>query len=61
MKGLHLQLTPTLTDLNGPTIVICYMRISVIANIKNEEKLFMGPKNNIWGGLRRKMHHLKTL
>ena len=38
------QLTPALTDFKGPTIFICYRRISVIANIEIKEKLFKGPK-----------------
>ena len=39
-----IQLTPALTDIKGPTIFICYRRISVIANIEIKEKLFMGLK-----------------
>jgi len=34
-----LKLTPALTDFKGPTIIICYKRITVIAN-KEIEKLF---------------------
>ena len=41
-----LQLTPAPTDFKGPTISICYKRISVIANIENKEILFKGPKNS---------------
>ena len=38
--NILLQLTPGLTDFKGPTIFICYRRISVIANIENKEPLF---------------------
>ena len=34
------QLTPAPTDFKGLTIIICYRRISVIANIENKEKIF---------------------
>ena len=37
---IHIQLTPALTGIKGPTIFILYRRISVIANIENREKLF---------------------
>ena len=40
------QLTPALTDFKGPTIYICYRRITVIANIEIKEKLFKGLKNS---------------
>ena len=43
--GSNLQLTPALTDFKGPTIFICYRRISIIANIENKEKLFKGLKS----------------
>ena len=45
-EGLNcdIELTPALTDFKGPTIFICYRRISVIANIEIKEKLFKGPK-----------------
>ena len=39
------QLTPALTDFKGPTIFICYRRISVIANIENKEIFFKRSKN----------------
>ena len=39
-----LQLPPALTDFKGPTTFICYTRISFIANIESEEKLFKGLK-----------------
>ena len=35
--SLLVQLTPALTDLKWPTILICYRRISVIANLGNKE------------------------
>ena len=46
-EGLNcdIELTPALTDFKGPTIFICYRRISVIANIEIKEKLFKGPKD----------------
>ena len=45
-EGLNcdIELTPALTDFKGPTIFICYRRISVIANIEIKEKFFKGPK-----------------
>ena len=42
---LKLQLTPTLTDFKGPTILICYRQISAIANVEIKDKLFKGLKN----------------
>ena len=42
---MNIQLNPALTDFIGPTIFICYRRISVIANIENKEKLIRGPRN----------------
>ena len=36
----HIQFIPALTDFKGPTIFICYRRISVITNIEIKEKLF---------------------
>ena len=45
-SGKEIQLTPALTDFKGPTIFICYRRISVIANIEIKEKLFKGLKNS---------------
>ena len=42
----NVQLTPALTDLKGPTIFICYSRISVIANIGIKEKPLKGPENS---------------
>ena len=46
MALLDIQLTPALTDFKGPTISICYRRISVIANIENKEKHFKRLKNS---------------
>ena len=37
LKFEIVQLTPALTDFKGPTISICYRRISVIANIENNK------------------------
>ena len=34
---IHIQLTPALTNFKGPTFVILYRRIFVIANIENKE------------------------
>ena len=42
-KKIQLTLTPT--DFKGPTILIGYRRISVIANVEIKEKLFKGLKN----------------
>ena len=41
-----IQLTPAPTDFKGPTIFICYWRISVIANIENKGKPIKGLKNS---------------
>ena len=48
-EGLNcdIELTPALTDFKGPTIFICYRRISVIANIEIKEKFFQGTKGNL--------------
>ena len=35
------------TDFKGPTIFICYWRISIIVNIETKEKHFKGLKNGI--------------
>ena len=44
--GLDIQPAPALTDFKGPTIFICYRRISVIANIEIKEKLRNGLKKS---------------
>ena len=50
-EGLNcdIELTPALTDFKGPTIFICYRRISVIANIEIKEKFFKGLSSVIGG------------
>ena len=37
-------MSPASTGFKGPTIFICYRRISVIANIENKEILFKEPR-----------------
>ena len=40
--AFQIQLAPALTDFKGPTIFICYRRISIIAEIENKENIFKG-------------------
>ena len=41
-QAQSIQLTPALTDFKGPTIFICYRRISVIAKKEILKKIFRG-------------------
>ena len=42
MKISNVQLNLALTDLKGLRIIICYRRISIIANIENKECFSQG-------------------